>query len=291
MENIHTPAPLRGTHTRNASQSARGLQPSRHREHDLDKSLLTTAIEYGRNPSPDNELDLLCLYTYWAGLRTLRERLRMLVEVTLHVEHDRGITHPALLPFVVADDDHSLVSSAALNLAVLVPLRSGKILTGPRHVLNLAFREYDFSVRTDSIVTGVLLLGDTRVNPLIEQAWPMLDAGQREALARAHTPFLTSALIDFLLGRLECEHDPQVLDALAAGLIDLRHSFANTEVFEIERILPVWFDSKEPMRLLRTWTVEAFGERIRPRLESVTANNPNCAAKQAVLAAWTHGGH
>jgi len=259
-------------------------------DQELETRFLGVVEEYGNGPAPALLPTVFSLFAYWMSRRSVQHRLRVLATLTRRVERERGRACWALLPFVVADEDHSVVSTASLNLAVLVPPHDGDPLTGPRLVLDLAFDDHTIA-RVASIAAGVMLLGDARLNPLFEQAWRHLDADQRAAVARSHTPFVTAAHVDFLLGRLEHERDPNVLEALSAGLIRLRHGTASTEVFEIERVLPAWRDSHEPVRLLRRWPISGFGERIRPRLERMAAEQPGAAPIQNVLAAWIHGGH
>jgi len=73
-------------------------------------------------------------YWYVAERTTVEQRLEVLAGLAGLVERfEAGLA--TLLPFLFADEEIAVISTAALNLSFLIPPRGGDPLTGPKDVL------------------------------------------------------------------------------------------------------------------------------------------------------------
>ena len=89
-------------------------------------------------------------YWYVAERTTVEQRLEVFADLAGLVERfEAGLA--TLLPFLCADEELAIISTAALNLSFLIPPRSGDLLTGPKDVLG--FIE---TADTDNSRVGIL---------------------------------------------------------------------------------------------------------------------------------------
>src|SRR5262249_19536487 len=137
------------------------------------------------------------------------EHFREKVEKGLVEAILRGTPAKVLLPFVVLDPDLTVVSTAALDFAVLrQPDEAFEPFTGPRLLLTYASPDGGLpEVTRAGILTGLVLRGDRRLLPLLDGCWRTLGSEGRRWLARATSGYITAGLIDFFLGWLEQTED------------------------------------------------------------------------------------
>ncbi len=191
----------------------------------------------------------------------------------------------ALLPYLLREDVPGIVATAALDYAVLRPLDDGDALAGPRRVLGLA-QDGEVANRAAAI-GGLLMMGDARVNALLEPLHRGLDAEAVSVIARCQTGFLFSATIGFYLDWLE-----ELADAgadgsfgfLAGALCRMRIDAIVASVWSVERRFPT--APGDPFRMLWDWPVDEYAETIRPRLEAIAARETCDRVMPFVMEAW-----
>jgi hypothetical protein len=225
---------------------------------------------------------------YWhiAERTTIEQRLEVLVELVDGVERFEVGT-ASLLPFLCADEETSVISTAALHLALLLPLRDGDPLTGPKYIVS-GLDSCDTENSLVGNLQGVLLLGDRRILPLLDRCWERLGREGRRLLAHSWSGFVYASTIDFLLGWLEVTDDERDYGSIAAALVLCTARQKNSPfVLDVERKFPA--NSEEdgpPVRFLHQWTFEEYGKIIAPRLKAIAAAETGEKVMPKVLAAW-----
>jgi|GEM_PF-1212058 len=225
-------------------------------------------------------------YWYVAERTTIAQRLEILVNLSGAVERfEAGIA--TLLPFLCADEETSVVSTAAMNLSVLIPSQKGDLLTGPKDVLRFLEGSDTDNTRV-GILQGVLLLGDRRVLPLLDRCWERLGREGRRLLAHSWSGFVYASTIEFLLDWLEKTDDERDYGSIAAALVlNVTRPKGTPFVLDVERKFPANCEEKgPPVRFLRQWTFEEYGKIIAPRLLSIAAAETGEKVIPHVLAAW-----
>lgn len=261
--------------------------------------LFFQALSYGLQPDESRIEGLMALHAL--AVERLHPSVRRQVVVRLaravervHREHDvhegAGCTN-ALLPFLLEDPDPSVVSSAATELALLLPPEGGDVLTGPRYTRSL----FD-KVRSDDaragILAGLLQLGDARLGPLVTGGWRVLGAEGHETLALLIQAFhgVHPLLVEFLVGWLEDE--ARAPNAAAFGIVAAtlaragRHA-AENGVSDVRRVFPVTAAPEgQPFEEARTVTREALAATIEPRLSAIAAAENPPVLMPHVLSYW-----
>ncbi|MBE0555964.1 MAG: hypothetical protein IH628_01920, partial [Proteobacteria bacterium] len=126
----------------------------------------------GSNYSEERFEEFRPFYWHIAERTTADQRLGVLLSLAEEVEFS-DLGPVSLLPFLCADEDTKVISTAAMNLAVLIPPMDGDPLSGPKYILE----GLDTCDTENSLVgnlQGVLLLGDCRVLPLLDRCWERL---------------------------------------------------------------------------------------------------------------------
>ena len=189
---------------------------------------------------------LFDLYQRWAEQSEPDERLSVLTDITRFTEERHGASYLGLMPFLTAETDHRVLSTAALNLASLKPPQPDADATdygGVSWLANLLLARDQFGDTEGSILAGLLLLGDRRVLAPAKALWQRLPSEGRLRAARARSGFAYRPHLEFLLWALEDETDASVFGALAAAVLNL--TGLDDAIVEIERHLPVW-DAPDP---------------------------------------------
>jgi hypothetical protein len=183
----------------------------------------------------------------------------------------------ALLCFISADTDGQITSGAALDLAMVMPADKGDPLTGPKFA---AFHGCG-GVRAKlgkpgsddegDVAAGLLLLGDMRLLPLLEEIWERLTPEGRRRMVRRRSNLVSAVMIEFLLRRLEADKEEEYFGELGAALHNLPAIAAQqpiNAVLDIRRNfgLP---PGKEPMELLSHEDIPTAFARFRPRLQAL----------------------
>jgi hypothetical protein len=138
------------------------------------------------------------------------------------------------------------------------------------------------------VAAGLLLLGDMRLLPLLEEIWERLSPEARRRMVQRLSNLVTAAMVEFLLRRLEADKTEEYFGELGAALHNLPEIAARQPmevVLDVRRNfgLP---PGKEPMELVgRETLAEAFA-RIRPRLEALIARESEPKVLPAALAVW-----
>ena len=225
-------------------------------------------------------------YWYVAERTTVEERLGVLTRLSEVAE--KRVTGPVcLLPFLCADEEPAVISSAALLLCVLILPKDGDLLTGPKAVLKYT-EASDTEPSRAGILQGILLLGDRRVLPLLERCWESLGAKGRHLLAHAWSGFVYASTVEFLLDWLEktedeCEYG--VISGVLAGYPLRRDKYPF--VVDVERKFPANGPGNDPVvRRIAQWTFEEYGKIIAPRLKAIGEAETGDKVIPKVLGIW-----
>ena len=171
-------------------------------DEELKQVVMIKCIEYGMSQDGARIPGLFGLYRHAVTQLDVSDRLEMLTEFSRSTEEQHGKGHMGLMMFLAVDDNSAVQSSAALSLSVLFDPEDGDELAGPAFVVRtLLNRESDPESQGIGL-GGVLLLGDKRVMPLLEDAWEQLS--EQAQLAMNDVPefkgnvkaFRTDVLVD-----------------------------------------------------------------------------------------------
>ena len=241
------------------------------------------ALRYGATRDFDLIAPLQRLYGLLVERAPASQRLALLERIYGVAGRQSG-WEGAFYPFIVAESDHAVISTASLYLALLTPLEDDDPLTGPRRLRSLAEKAADEQTRA-SILSGLLLLGDRRTLPLLEGAWELLGPRGSTRLAGAHSGVLYASVVEFLLGWLE-RAEGQTFGLVAAALARLPAGTGQGRVLDVERRLPAGPTGGPALRVLREWTLEEFGRELEPRLRELARREQEPRLLPHVLAAW-----
>lgn len=249
---------------------------------------------YGSIADASQVRNLFAFYRRYLGMADVGRRQGLLTRITEFVSDGRQNRYLALLCFLNADTDGQIISGAALDVAMVMPQESGDPLTGPKHVAlhscggMRAKMGRPGSDDEGYAAAGLLLLGDMRLLPLLEEIWERLTPEARRRMVQRRSNLVSALMVEFLLRRLEADKAEEYFGELGAALHNLPEIAAQlpiSAVMDIRRNfgLPA---GKEPMELLgRETLAEAFA-RIRPRLEALIARESEPKVLPAALAAW-----
>jgi len=240
-------------------------------DEDLKQVIMLKCVEYGTSQDAARIPGLFALYQHVMARLGISERMELLNQFSAMTEERKGQGHMGLMMFLVADEDPAILSTAAMSLAVLFDPKEGDVLAGPRFVVRtLLTREKDAEHQGDAL-GGILLLGDKRLLPLLEDAWEKLSDEARLALTRAKSGFVNEGMIEFWLRCLENGCSESVFGSVVAAIAKLPVAAQVPFVIDVERVLPAYRDSQNPMRLIRRISFGDYLDEIRPRLEVLEA--------------------
>jgi len=220
---------------------------------------------------------LFSLYRRYVGMADVARRQRLLTRMTEFFCAGRQNQAISLLCFISADTDGQITSGAALDLAMVMPAEKGDPLTGPKFV---AFHgcggvraKLGKPVSDDEgdVAAGLLLLGDMRLLPLLEEIWDRLSPEGRRRMVCRRSNLVSAVVVEFLLRRLEADKEEEYFGELGAALHNLP-AFAAKQpinaVLDIRRNfgLP---PGKEPMELLGHEDIPTAFARFQPRLQAL----------------------
>lgn len=237
-------------------------------DEDLKQVILIKCIEYGVSQDGSRIPGLFGLYRHAMTQLDVTDRLEMLTEFSRSTEEQHGKGHMGLMMFLAVDDSPAVQSSAALSLSVLYDPEDGDELAGPAFVVRtLLNRESDPESQGIGL-GGVLLLGDKRVMPLLEDAWEQLSEEAQLAMTTAKSGFVSEGIVEFWLNCLESGCSESVFGSVVAAIAKLPAIAQVPFVVDIERLFPAYAGG-EPMRPLRRTSFADYLEEIRPRLEAL----------------------
>ena len=232
---------------------------------------------YGATFDGEMILELFKFYRRYLGMASVSRRQQLLTRITTFISEGHQHRHIALLCFISADTDGQITSGAALDLAMVTPPDKGDPLTGPKFV---AFHGCG-GVRAKlgkpgsddegDVAAGLLLLGDMRLLPLLEEIWERLTPEGRRRMVQRRSNLVSALIIEFLLRRLEADKEEEYFGELGAALHNLPAIAAKqpiNAVLDIRRNfgLP---PGKEPMELLSHEDIPTAFARFRPRLQAL----------------------
>jgi hypothetical protein len=175
-----------------------------------------------------------------------------------------------------------------------MPIEGGDPLTGPRYVamhgcggIRARLGSSPADEEGDA-AAGLLLLGDMRLMPLLEEVWQRLSPEGRRRMVKRRSNLASSLMVEFLLRRLEEDEDGAYHGELGAALHHLPETAAQQPVEAVLDLrrnfgLP---QGKEPMELLSQEDMGTVFIRIRPRLEALIDRESEPRVLPGVLAKW-----
>jgi len=239
-------------------------------------------------------LELFKFYRRYLGMADVGRRQQLLSRMTEFLSNGQQHLSIALLCFISADTDGQITSGAALDLAMVMTPDKGDPLTGPKFVAfhgcggARAKLGKPAADHEGDVAAGLLLLGDMRLLPLLEEIWERLTPGARLRMIRRRSNLVSALMIEFLFRRLEADKEEEYFGELGAALHNLPEIAAQlpiSAVMDIRRNfgLPA---GKEPMELLGREDMATAFARIRPRLEALIARESEPKVLPAALAVW-----
>jgi hypothetical protein len=240
-------------------------------------------ILYGQNDGVPM-LGLAGLYAVVIERLNPERRQGLRVRVVDAIEAGRTSVN-ALNVFMAEDPETGVVSSAALDFAVLGPSRDDP-LRCPRFLFQQAAQHNWPRVRV-GILQGLLLLGDGRVTGLISGCWRELPSDERLRLAMSWSGTVYVTLIDFLLDWLIEEADAAVCAAIGQNLARMPSAAVVPRVVDVERVFPVNAAPQgQPLRTLGQWTFSEYAPKLASRLHALSGSPCASNGVLEVRRAW-----
>jgi hypothetical protein len=249
---------------------------------------------YGSIADASQVRNLFAFYRRYLGMAEVGRRQGLLTRITEFVSDGRQNRYLALLCFLNADNDGQIISGAALDVSMVMPQENGDPLSGPKHVALHSCGGLRAKMGRAGLddeghaAAGLLLLGDMRLLPLLEEIWERLTPEARRRMVQRRSNLVSALMVEFLLRRLEADKSEEYFGELGAALHNLPEVASRLPmavVMDIRRHfgLPA---GKEPMELLGRETIAEAFARIRPRLEALIARESEPKVLPGVLAAW-----
>lgn len=198
----------------------------------------------------------------------------------------------ALEPFFWRETDLSVISTTALDYAMLMPRVNGDPLSGPKFMISRYDQAGDNDALRLGILTGLILLGDERLLPLVKGRWQDLKSPEdRKRLAAAKSGFVSTLLIEFLLDWLENTTVERDIGAIAGAMSRMPLDAKIGLVVRQQRCFPA--SDAEPgkeIEYLEKWSFPDYAEVIRPRLDALIAKEEPPKVIPAILECWQRAG-
>jgi hypothetical protein len=242
-------------------------------------------VKFGFSADEEGAGTLKDLYPVLLDRTEEIDRREIEVEVVRRIEAGAASVE-SLVPLILADSSLMVVSSTALDFAVLGPLEGNDPLTASKYLRDL-FLEIDDSEARVGIFRGLLALGDRRVAHILDECWRSMDLDERKTAACARWPHVMAAVVDFYLDCLEEENDDGVYGMLAAGLANMVGQRKHPRVSEIRRVFPVQSaGGGSPIEVLEEWSFPEYGQRIEPRFLAIALAEKPPRVLPRVMRAW-----
>jgi len=255
-------------------------------DEELRQVVIVKCFEYGVSQDGARIPGLFELYRHAMTRLDTAERMELLTEFSAMTEERKGQGHMGLMMFLVADEDPAIRSTAAMSLAVLFDPQEGDVLAGPRFVVKTLLNQQEDAERQGDALRGILLLGDKRLLPLLEDAWKKLSDNARLALTRAKSGFVNEGTVEFWVRCLENGCSESVFGSVVAAIAKLPVIAQVPFVIDAERVLPAYRDSENPMRLIRRISFGDYLKEIRPRLEALEAQESEPKVIPSIYEVW-----
>jgi hypothetical protein len=252
----------------------------------LEEDLTRRLIEYGRTSDERMVDELTPIYLRAIEELPQKRRVQLLLFIIERVEQ-RQLSGNALMPFIFRDTDAQVVSTAALHAAGVYPGTDTDPMSGVRELAGCArgsARDGDES-RAAAIFAGLALLGDRRVLTCMGPCWRILSTDGRHLLAQHIRGRTYAGVVDWLVSWLE-ECEGSEFGAVAAALASIP-TIPQAEVVDVRRAIPVWSaDDGNVITVVSRWSLDAYGERLRPRLLQIAADEQAPRIMYDVLGEW-----
>jgi hypothetical protein len=223
-------------------------------------------------------------YRRLENVTTVAERMTILLGISQQIENNKGVGWEILMPFVLGDTEHKIISTAAMNLAVLQPCPDGEALSGVNTICHFVDKVGYDSPRSASMLSGLLLLGDVQVFVFLHTAWEKLTPECRHIVASSWSGFSPRATVLMILDWLEKEENEAVYGALAGTLGRMALGAHEGKIVDIQRSFPAY--AGEPLIILGVQDVRTFGRGIKSRLEALANKETGDRVMPIVLQAW-----
>jgi hypothetical protein len=237
----------------------------------LKQLVIVKCIQYGVTQNASRISMLFGLYRHAMERLDVSERMQLLTQFSAMTEEQKGQGHMGLMMFLAVESNSGIRSSAAMSLAVLFQPEEGDVLSGPQFVVAHLLREDDKTENQGAALGGILLLGDKRLLPLLEDTWSKLSDEARLGLTRAKSGFVAEAMVEFWLRCLEKGCSESVFGSVVAAIAKMPAIAQGPFVVDVERVFPAYNDSQNPLHLIRKTSFSDYFQEIRPRLEALEA--------------------
>jgi hypothetical protein len=239
---------------------------------------------------------LFAFYRRYLGMADLARRQALLTRITEFISDGRQNRYLALLCFLNADTDGQIISGAALDISMVMPRENGDPLTGPKHVALHGCgglrAKMGGSASDDEghAAAGLLLLGDMRLLPMLEEIWERLSPKARVRMVQRRSNLASALAVEFLLRRLEADTKEEYHGELGAFLFNLAEIASKQPVkalLDIRRNfgLP---PGLEPMELVGKETMAEAFARIQPRLKALIDRESEPKVLPSAYAVWAN---
>lgn len=257
---------------------------------DLKQLILVKCIEYGICQDGSLIPQLFGLYRYAMDRLDVSDRTHLLSQYSQIVEERGGEGHMGLMMFLAADTHAAIRSSAALSLSVLFEPEDDNELAGPEFVVRTLLNQEDGTSSQGEALGGVLLLGDLRLLPLLEDAWEQLSEEAQLGLTRCKSGFVSEGIVEFWLSCLENGCSETVYGSVVAALAKMPVIAQVPFVIDMERVFPAYAEPENPMKMLRQTSFEDYLDEIRPRLEALAETESEPKLIPQIFAMWEDPG-
>jgi hypothetical protein len=252
---------------------------------ELQQVISVKFIEYGATQDGSRIAGLFAIYRYAMERLDVDARRAMLTEFCEMIEQHGGLGHMGLMMFLAADTDPGIRSSAALSLSVLFDPAGGDELAGPRFVIHTLVHHDGGATGQGAALGGVLLLGDKRIMPLLEDVWDELSEEAQLEMTAAKSGFVSEGIIEFWLDRLEAGCSEAVFGSAVAAIAKMPVIAQVPFVVDVARLLPAYAGG-EPLELLRRTSFADYLDEIRPRLEALMENESKPKVIPRIFEIW-----
>jgi hypothetical protein len=254
----------------------------------LKQLVIVKCIQYGVSQEASRIPMLFALYKHAMKRLDISERLQLLSDFSAMTEQQKGNGHMGLMMFLVAENNPGIRSTAAMSFAVLFQPQNDDVLSGPKFVVDHLLRSTDKSEDQGAALAGILLLGDKRLLPLLEDAWAELSEDARLGLTHAKSGNVFEGMVEFWLRCLEKGCSEAVFGSIVAAIAKMPVIAQVPFVVDVQRVLPAYQDSQNPLRLIRRTTFTEYLEEIRTRLEAIEANESEPKLIPKIYEIWTN---
>jgi hypothetical protein len=251
-------------------------------------ALLGEIVRYGTLVEEAGVPDLRAFYRWCLDAIPVEIRRSIAEHVRRMRQHPAVVTINAYLPFIMAETDRLIVSTASIDWSSEGEVSAGDPMSRPRDLINLILAGEP--ANPGAVFGGLLHLGDPRVCGLL---WPvrqtLRDEDANEAV-KCVTGFLSSATIEFVLSWMEsipADGSSALFGILASNLALQRRHLTTPYVFTGERPFPFVNVPEEARRaMVKPVPIAVYTEAVAPRFRALEAAEPTPKVMTEVLRMW-----